>query len=505
MFKKVLSIFFVVLLSLTFILGNNINAEEAVTYKNRRVKAMDTTIAMQIYSNDEKFNDYASHFNEGEALILKINDLTDNFNKYDGINNVAYINENVGKKIEIDQMLYNIITEAEELKVDMNGYFDISIGKIIDEWKYLINLEKKLSKNEFKKFKENVLAIPVIKDGILTEVIDNKYFITINEGVKIDLGAFAKGYAVRTVNELFKSRGIKYYQIAGSESSLQYGLNSRNDSDGYFSVGISNPKGGRAGIKRVQNTSISTSGDTYQGVEYEGRIYHHLISPKTKMPEDFNRLLTVIHEDAAYSDALTTALFSMPDKVRDNWIQKNGNIEHIIFKTNGKIVTNFTDFILEEGDILKTTTRDWIIISSIIAIFAIGFLMFNKAFNKAKFNQSTVSVQREDLVIVHFDSKKIEVLKNQENIPSNIDKEYPIINYKNNTITVLGSVEVDKVRQELVIEFNFEKHSMEIIEEVSPNNICKKMGVSTAQSLICVPNEVTISFQNGNEVIDDVI
>ena len=46
---------------------------------------------------------------------------------------------------------------------------------------------------------------------------------------------------------------------------------------------------------------------------------------------------------------------------------------------------------------------------------------------------------------------------------------------------------------------------MEIIEEVSPNNICKKMGVSTAQSLICVPNEVTISFQNGNEVIDDVI
>ena len=43
-----------------------------------------------------------------------------------------------------------------------------------------------------KNSKKNVLAIPVIKDGILTEVIDNKYFITINEGVKIDLGAFAK-------------------------------------------------------------------------------------------------------------------------------------------------------------------------------------------------------------------------------------------------------------------------------------------------------------------------
>ena len=62
------------------------------------------------------------------------------------------------RKIEIDQMLYDIITEAEELKVDMNGYFDISIGKIIDEWKYLINLEKKLSKNEFKKFKEKCIS-----------------------------------------------------------------------------------------------------------------------------------------------------------------------------------------------------------------------------------------------------------------------------------------------------------------------------------------------------------
>ena len=72
--------------------------------------------------------------------------------------------------------------------------------------------------------------------------------------LRLILEHLQKGYAVRTVNELFKSRGIKYYQIAGSESSLQYGLNSRNDSDGYFSVGISNPKGGRAGIKRVQNT-----------------------------------------------------------------------------------------------------------------------------------------------------------------------------------------------------------------------------------------------------------
>lgn len=481
----------------------NINTSVELTTKSRRVKAMDTTITMMTQSTDELFDQSELFFDEAELIIKNINNLTDNFRGYDNVNNVYYINNNVNKKIEIDKELYKIIEEAEKIKIKTDGYFDISIGKIIDEWKRVINTSPKLTDKEFKEFVKNVKEIPVIENGISLENANDKYYITIKDGVKIDLGAYAKGYVVEEVYQYFKSKGFKYFQLAGSQSSLQYGINGREGSNDFYRIAVSNPEGGRAGILEVKNTSISTSGDTFQGTKYNDRIYHHIISPKTKMPEAFNRLLTVVHEDAGYSDALTTALFSMPDKVRENWIKNNGDIEHIVFKTNGKIDHNLKNFELEEGDVLKTTARDWIIISSIIVIFGLGFFMFSKAFKKVKYNQSTVVVEKQTLVVIHFSMKKVEVVKNQDNIPSTIDKQYPIINEEKQTITVLGQEKIHDVRQEVEITYNFENRSMEITNVTCPDKLCQ--GVTTGMEKICIPNDVRISFQNGNEEVDGIV
>lgn len=495
MIKKSFCILLTLLLiSSLFSFNNYSSANEVVEYKNKRVSVMDTTIAMKMFSTDEKYDNYNTYFTKGEEILHNLHYLTDNFNKYDGINNVAYINDNVGKQIEVDEVLYNILYEAEKYRIYTNGYFDVSIGKIIDEWKWLINLSTKLSNKEFKEFKDKVLSIPVIENGILLETIDSKYYVTISQGVKIDLGAIAKGYAVQAVNDYFRSEGLVYFQIEGSQSSLMFGKNGKAGSDGYYNIGISNPKGGIAEVKSVMDTAVTTSGDTVQGVKYGKRIYHHIISPKSKMPENINRLITIINPDATLSDVLTTAMFSMPDDVRENWINSTEEIEYILFKFDSK-----------GDDILKTATRDWIIISVIVIIIGVGFAIFSKAFKSVKFNQSTVSVNKEELVIVHFKTNKVEVLKNQVDIPAYNTNTYPIINEENKTITVLGLVEEYGIRQELVIEYNFEKHSMQIIEEVSPNNICKDMGVSTGMALVCEPNSVIVTFQNGTEDVDHVI
>jgi hypothetical protein len=70
------------------------------------------------------------------------------------------------------------------------------------------------------------------------------------------------------------------------------------------------------------------------------------------------------------------------------------------------------------------------------------------------------------------------------------------------TITLLGDYEVDGTRQIVVIEYNFGKRSVEIIEEQSPNNICSNEGLSTGKPLICLPNRIRVEFESsydGNE------
>jgi thiamine biosynthesis lipoprotein len=53
---------------------------------------------------------------------------------------------------------------------------------------------------------------------------------------------------------------------------------------------------------------------------YEGNRYHHIVSPKTKMPAQFYHTVTIIGQDAALLDALSTALFSMPKNELEEWI-----------------------------------------------------------------------------------------------------------------------------------------------------------------------------------------
>lgn len=315
-----------------------------------------------------------TYLDEVADLTIKISMLTDNFKSFEGVNNVYYINNNVGKTIEIDKLLYDVLVLAKEYKELTDGYFDISIGLIIDEWKEIIKKGKDLSKTEFNKKVENIKKIPIIENGIELSEIDAKYYVKISEGVKIDLGAIAKGYAVGLVDKYFKDKGLTYYRIEGSNSSLVYGENYYRDGN-FYHVGINNPFVYNYGYLRVKNVSMTTSGDTEQNALIHGKLVHHLISPKTKQPENNYRLLTIINDNSALADALTTAMFAMDEETLIEWANDNDINDYIIFKNNEEVISNFSnfEFVLTKktkDDPVVATLKDWLIVSGIVVFIA---------------------------------------------------------------------------------------------------------------------------------------
>ena len=340
--KKVLAVFLTLVVSFVLI-GCHIDKPKTnEKFVGNFTSMGNALITFEVEKQDEQLEKAESIFNEIKVLFTNLNKLTDNFNEYKNVHNIAYINKNHDQKIEIDKLLYELIEYAENVKVLTNGHFDISIGLIIDEWKKLLDMsyDKQVTIDDLIATEKKVDLIPVIKNGILLEKENNKYYITIKKGVKIDLGAIAKGYAVKLSNEIIQKNEIKYYKILASQSSAYYGENP-NRENGYYNIGLSGPsdyEDNHYGVIRVKNTSLTTSGDSIQRLKIGDRLIHHIISPKTKRPATNRSMVSIYHNDASYADALTTALMSMDDKELDEWYIENPLVYLIILTTDYKVL-----------------------------------------------------------------------------------------------------------------------------------------------------------------------
>jgi len=151
---------------------------------------------------------------------------------------------------------------------------------------------------------------------------------------------------------------------------------------------------------------------------------------------------------------------------------------------------------------MKSTKRDWIIMISIVVLAFLVYFGFEALFFNKKSNGAEVIYTPDGtLAYIDFEKETITKSKNQSNIPDSFNETFPII--KDNQITVLGDYTINGVRQIVVIEVNFSKSSVKIVKEESPNNICSKLGEQTNKPLICLPNNVRVSFTTDLDIDDE--
>jgi thiamine biosynthesis lipoprotein len=170
----------------------------------------------------------------------------------------------------------------------------------------------------------NINALDFSTNQISLSIEDNKYYIeTSGEDLKLDLGAFSKGYATQRVSDYLEEQGVTYYYISAGSSSLYLGQNSNEERD-YFNIGLTCPvcdvSGSYGTLTHIEHQSVTTSGDYEQYVLYNDQRYHHIVSPMTKMPAHYYHTVTLIADDAGLLDALSTALFSMDEETFDAWM-----------------------------------------------------------------------------------------------------------------------------------------------------------------------------------------
>jgi len=261
---------------------------------------MDTFIEVKLYGVDKK--EGTKLLNNVKEIYKEYHELTDRYNSYDGVINLYYLNNElkVNEEVLIDTKLSELINYGISMYDKTEGYLNIAMGNVIDVWK---------------KYREDGKSVPKTYELMDMNInikdinLDGNKFIK-NSEVKLDLGAYAKGYVTEKVGEYLEGEGCTKYLI-NAGGNVKVGESYKI---GKYNVGLEEPFNTSNIYKTlsVENTSIVTSGSYQRYYEVDGEIYNHIINPKTLFPDNYTKSVTVITEDSGYADILSTYLFMLP-------------------------------------------------------------------------------------------------------------------------------------------------------------------------------------------------
>lgn len=244
---------------------------------------------------------------------------------------VSKINQNAGiKSVEVSNDTFDIIKNSIHYSKISDGYFDITVAPLSDLWNINSDKPKVPAEEEIKK------AIKLI-DSNLIELDENKKTVFLkHKGMKIDLGAIAKGYAADKTKDFLIAEGVK-------RAILNLGGNvyviGEKDEGKPWKVGIQNPETERSesiGYIECSDISVVTCATNQRYFEENGKRYHHIFNVKDGYPMNNGlKSVTVVAKSSEDSDALaTTAFLSGLDKGK-NLIENTDGFE-AIFIDNDK-------------------------------------------------------------------------------------------------------------------------------------------------------------------------
>lgn len=162
--------------------------------------------------------------------------------------------------------------------------------------------------------------------------------VSLPEGMEIDLGSVAKGYAGDMLARMLKDAGVESAVLALGGNIQTVG--SRPDG-GAWRVGVQSPdKDGLLGVLSVSDRAVVTSGGYERFfTDDDGNIWWHIMDPSTGYPAQSGLVsVTVIGPNGLTCDALSTALFVMgPEKAEDFW-RAHRDFEMILATEDGRLL-----------------------------------------------------------------------------------------------------------------------------------------------------------------------
>lgn len=232
-----------------------------------------------------------------------------------------------GKSKEVSSEIAAMLQDAARMSSQSGGLFNPAIGGLIQAWGFQADDFKAVLPDE-KRIEALVKANPQMSDLVFSSVpiptgspyqgrLSGASVYSRNPSVQIDLGGYAKGYALDRAAAILKQQGINNALINIGGNVLALGQHGNRA----WRVGIQHPRkpGPIATLELRDGEAIGTSGDYQRYFEFKGKRYCHLIDPRSGFPAQGTQAVTILtHGERAglLSDGPSKPLFIAGTK---NW------------------------------------------------------------------------------------------------------------------------------------------------------------------------------------------
>ena len=209
-----------------------------------------------------------------------------------------------------------------------DGAFDISETPLLKLWGFYRKRKQLPTAAETAKAKEKVGL-----DKVIFDMKNHTVKFTV-QGMRLDLGGIAKGFAVQKAAEYAKKIGVKrgIINLSGNAYCFQEPFPGRKN----YIIGVKNPlrKNAICGKVKILDQSVATSGDYERFVIINGKHYAHIMNPETGKPVENMLAVTVITPDAADADALSTSVFIKGEKFAKKIMDEIPGTSFLIIRKN---------------------------------------------------------------------------------------------------------------------------------------------------------------------------
>lgn len=225
----------------------------------------------------------------------------------------------------------SLMEQALEICRRTDGALDLSIYPIVRAWGFTTGSYQVPDEAEIQ------ALLPLVDyRKIQYDAATGTVTVTLPEGMEIDLGSVAKGYAGQLVAQMLREHGVQsaLLNLGGNVQTV-----GAKPDGSPWQIGIKDPQGEDAMmVLSVEDQAVVTSGGYERYFEQDGQTYWHIMDPSTGHPADSGLIsVTIVGDEGVVCDGLSTALFVMGlEKAADLWAQ-SGDFEAVFVTASGEV------------------------------------------------------------------------------------------------------------------------------------------------------------------------
>ncbi|UCF42430.1 MAG: FAD:protein FMN transferase [Planctomycetota bacterium] len=244
-----------------------------------------------------------------EAALAEITRVDELMSDYKEDSEISEVNrDGFERAVKVSEPTYEVLQKAVEFSELTGGAFDVTVGALVDLWRSAEEMNSVPSDAELAEARSRVGYDKLILDS-------NEMTVRFAaEGMRLDLGGIAKGYAIDRAVEAMQTEGAMGGMIDIGGDIRCFGAPPEGKERWRIGLQDSRAVGGEVGqgqilmVLELTDAAVATSGDYQRFVVIGGQRYSHIIDAESGYSGGELTSVTIIAKGAIEADALATAV-----------------------------------------------------------------------------------------------------------------------------------------------------------------------------------------------------